>query len=309
MGAAVVLTSFVWVSCGGSPTTPQPTPAAVTLSCPVNVETSSPAGVLPVINYSSPVATGGTGPLTVLCTPPSHTAFPLGLTPVTCTATDAAAQRATCAFSVNVTARPLLSQTRFLAFGDSLTEGKLSVTLELLIDSPAHSYPVKLTTLLAARYPDQQIIVVNEGFAGERVVDSVNRFWAAMAQHRPESVLLMHGVNDLNGLEDGRVQATVDGLEALVKAATSLGVTPFLASLPPIGPPKSGCPECVVPLNERLRSMSASKGAVFVDVYAAWGNRPGLMGADGIHPTEAGYEVIAEAFFEAIRNRLEAAGQ
>jgi lysophospholipase L1-like esterase len=79
----------------------------------------------------------------------------------------------------------------------------------------------------------------------------------------------------------------------------------FVASLPPVGPPKGGCPECVEPLNDRVRAMAAAKGAVFVDVYAAWGNRPGLMGADGIHPTEAGYEVIARAFFDAMRATLE----
>jgi lysophospholipase L1-like esterase len=51
--------------------------------------------------------------------------------------------------------------------------------------------------------------------------------------------------------------------------------------------------------------MALARGAVFVDVYAAWGNRSGLMGADGIHPTEAGYEVIAQTFFDAIRKALE----
>jgi lysophospholipase L1-like esterase len=118
-------------------------------------------------------------------------------------------------------------------------------------------------------------------------------------------VLLLHGVNDLNGSEAGRVQAVVDGLEDHVKQARSRGMTVFVASLPPLGPPKGGCPECVIPLNERLQSMALARGAVFVDVYAAWGNRPGLMGADGIHPTEAGSEVIAQTFFEAIRKALE----
>ena len=50
---------------------------------------------------------------------------------------------------------------------------------------------------------------------------------------------------------------------------------------------------------------AARKGATLVDVFQAWGGRSELMGADGIHPTEAGYEVIADAFFEAIRRTLE----
>jgi lysophospholipase L1-like esterase len=257
------------------------------------------------VTYPSPVASGGTAPITVVCTPTSGDAFPVGTTPVLCTATDAAAQRTTCAFTVAVTAKPVLSRTRFLAFGDSLTEGKLSLTADLLVDSPAHSYPAKLLALLVERYPTQPISVINEGLGGERVTESSARFNSALSTHQPEAVLLMHGVNDLNTGETGRVQAVVDALEDQVKQARSRGMTAFVASLPPLGPPKGSCPECVMPLNERIQNMAAARGAVFVDVYAAWGNRPELMGPDGIHPTEAGYEVIARAFFDAIRKTLE----
>jgi len=46
---------------------------------------------------------------------------------------------------------------------------------------------------------------------------------------------------------------------------------------------------------------------VFVDLYNAL--LPGLtnyIGADGLHPTEAGYRRMAEEFFVAIRATLEA---
>ena len=76
--------------------------------------------------------------------------------------------------------------------------------------------------------------------------------------------------------------------------------------LPPLGPGgKAACPECVEPYNSLIRRMVSAKGATLVDVHAAWGGRAGLMGADGIHPTEAGYEVIAGAFFDAIKRTLE----
>jgi lysophospholipase L1-like esterase len=277
----------------------------VVLSCPANIQVASPGGAAVPVTYAAPLASGGTAPISVTCTPPSGGTFPAGSTPVTCTATDAGARRATCGFTVGVTSAPLLTRTRFLAFGDSLTEGKLSVSASLLVDSPSHAYPAKLLALLVERYPTQPIALANEGLGGEKVVDSASRFGSALATHQPESVLLMHGVNDLNGSEDGRVQAVVDSLEDHVKQARSRGMTVFVASLPPLGPPKGGCPECVRPLNERLQSMAFARGAVFVDVYAAWGNGSGLMGADGIHPTEAGYALIAQTFFEAIRKALE----
>jgi len=244
----------------------------------------------------------------VTCTPNSGTLFNPGTTTVSCVAADSAGHNATCGFSVNVSAVPQLGVTRFMTFGDSLTEGKLSLTLSQLVDSPAFSYPAKLLAKLTERYSAQPITMLNEGLGGERAVDSVGRFKTALSADHPDAVLLMHGVNDLNAVGDGRVQAAVDALEEMVKAARQNNLATFIATLPPLGPGgKASCPECVDPFNDRVRSMASAKGAVLVDVNAAWGGRTDLMGADGIHPTEAGYEVIAGAFFEAIRRTLERA--
>jgi lysophospholipase L1-like esterase len=301
-----VLALVLAAACGGSPTSPGPQPDALTLACPANVQASSLGGVPVPVNFATPVGNGGTSPVTVTCAPASGTVFGPGTTQVSCVAADAAGRNATCGFGVTVASLPELTQTRFMTFGDSLTEGKLSLTLSLLIDSPAHSYPAKLLGKLTERYGGQQISVINEGFGGELATRSHDRFETALSSHHPEAVLLMHGVNDLNGIRDGRVQTTVDALEDLVKMARQAGLSTFVATLPPLGPGgKAGCPECVPPFNDRLRSMASVKGAILVDVHSAWGNGAGLMGADGIHPTEAGYEVIADAFFEAIRRTLE----
>jgi acyl-CoA thioesterase-1 len=261
------------------------------------------------VSFSIPATTGGAAPVNVTCTPGSGTNFPAGATAVSCTAVDSVGQRVTCGFGVTVTVVPRLTKTRLMAFGDSLTEGKLSLTLTLLVDSPAHSYPAQLLRLLTERYPDQQIAILNEGFGGERADASFGRFHRALSTHQPEAVLLMHGVNDLNSQQDGRIQSAVNAIEELVNVAKAGGLTTFVATLPPLGPGgKASCPECVEPFNERLRNMVSARGAVLVDVHAAWGNDLGLMGADGIHPTDAGYGVIANAFFEAIRRALETVG-
>jgi lysophospholipase L1-like esterase len=258
------------------------------------------------LSYPMPNATGGMAPVTITCTPPPGSMFPSGSSAVTCTAVDGGGRSATCGFTINVNAVPRLTRTRFMTFGDSLTEGKISLTRALLVDSPAHSYPAKLLRLLKERYTGQEITVINEGFGGERADESFSRFRDALSQHRPEAVLLMHGVNDLNGTHDGRVQLAADAMEELVKEARNRGSAPFVATLPPLGPGgKAACPECVEPYNSLVRRMAAAKGATLVDVHAAWGGRPGLMGADGIHPSEAGYEVIATAFFDAIKRTLE----
>ena len=259
------------------------------------------------VAYGDAQTTGGAAPVTVACAPAAGTLFPAGTTTVTCAASDIIGQTASCTFGVTVTTIPMLLETRFMTFGDSLTEGKLSAIASILVDAGPHSYPSMLFRLLNDRYSGQGVSVVNEGFGGERAAQSLPRFRAALSAHRPGAVLLMHGVNDLNSERPGRVQSAADGIEELTKEALRSRIRTFVATLPPLGPgPKAGCPECVEPLNDLLRRMAAAKGAVLVDVYAAWGTRNGLMGADGIHPTEAGYDVIARRFLEAIRLTLEA---
>ena len=258
------------------------------------------------ITFAAPARTGGSAPVTLTCSPASGATFEAGSTRVMCTASDSGGRSATCGFGVTVAAIPELTRTRFLAFGDSLTEGKLSRTLSLLVDSPPHSYPAKLLEQLRERYTAQEITVINEGFGGERATESLSRFMQVLAEHRPEAVLILHGVNDLNGADEARLQGAVNAVEQLVNHARDHGMTVFVATLPPFSPDgKAGCPECVDPYNDRIRDMVAVRGAVLVDVYEAWGARTDLIGADGLHPTEAGYEVVATQFFEAIRRTLE----
>ena len=67
---------------------------------------------------------------------------------------------------------PRLAKARFVAFGDSLTEGVVSSPLMfMLVDIPS-AYPARLATALRTRYYDQtDIVVLNEGKAGEFALD------------------------------------------------------------------------------------------------------------------------------------------
>jgi len=303
----IVLSSVASCSDSPNPIAPDPDPALpLTIACPQDVEATLTEGTDLPLSFGPPTIAGGDAPVTVSCGPASGSMFSPGTSRVTCTAVDSGGRQASCSFGVTVTRAPRLAVTTFLAFGDSVTEGKLSLSVNLLIDSPAHSYPAALGRALMDRYPSQTFSVLNAGFGGERVAASGDRFTAALREHRPGAVLLLHGINDLNGDGLPGVQQAVDGLEELVKSAVASGTPTFVATLPPLGPgPKAFCPECVIPFNDRVHHMVPAKGAVLVDVFAAWGGRSGLMGADGIHPTEAGYETIATAFFEAIGATLE----
>ena len=46
-----------------------------------------------------------------------------------------------------------------------------------------------------------------------------------------------------------------------------------------------------------------------VDLYAALNGVPGIIGADGFHPTVAGYRRMAEIFFAEIESRYDTTPQ
>jgi lysophospholipase L1-like esterase len=93
----------------------------------------------------------------------------------------------------------------------------------------------------------------------------------------------------------------------MVRDAQARRVRVFLATLTPQreGGPKAGGAELVPALNDEIRQIAVEENATFVDVYAAFGGDLSLLSADGLHPTEDGFERMAEAFFEVIRRSLE----
>lgn len=78
------------------------TPPVIT--CPSNISTQVLPGVTgAIVNFATPVATDNCAVASVVCVPASGATFPLGTTPVICTATDGAGNTNSCAFNVTVT--------------------------------------------------------------------------------------------------------------------------------------------------------------------------------------------------------------
>ena len=83
-----------------------------TINCPANVLVGNdPGNCGAVVNYSPATASDNCPGVVANCNPPSGSFFPVGTTTVTCTATDAAGNSASCTFSVTVndTEGPVIS--------------------------------------------------------------------------------------------------------------------------------------------------------------------------------------------------------
>ena len=275
--------------------------------------------------YGTPIVANGTSPVTTVCSPESGSLFNVGQSTVMCTATDAAQRTDTCSFSITVQAPPRSSLTRFLAFGDSITRGEDGSALtaytgrlhpfQLLPTS--QTYPGVLEQLLRSRYTAQTPTVTNAGCQGEGITTTANdgscgssafsRFTSYTGAGTYQAVLIMEGSNDLYGASN--LTGTVSGLRAMVANARNLGLRVYLATIPPIDPlgsrGRTYNSQLVPDLNDRIRSLAASEGATLVDVYQAFGGNLSSMSFDGLHPNAAGYTLIANTFFTAIRATLE----
>jgi lysophospholipase L1-like esterase len=276
----------------------------------------SATGQAVAVTYTPPTTTGGALPVTTGCFPASGSAFPVGATSLLCTVTDAKQRTAQCRFNVTVTQPPppppRISVTRFMAFGDSITEGLFS----FFIQSPPGSYPFLLEATLKARYTAQTgaIVVLDEGYGGEKIADGLARFGSTINLDAPVgAVLLIEGVNDLNaasviGSASDAIPAVVDGLKLMIREARGRGIPVFVATLLPqrAGGPKAGSVSAIAPANDQIRGMAGEQGAILVDLYQAFGGVPDpWIGPDGLHPSRVGLEKIAQTFFDAIKARFE----
>ena len=237
------------------------------------------------------------------------------------TASDGLSRTASCTFGVTISKIPQLSRVRFLAFGDSITEGEVTAPGSLFsldgaplssrqVVVPSAAYPTVLAKLLQARYTAQadNIAVINAGLGGEKAVNARNRFIAALNNFRPEAVLLMEGSNDIARGEDGAASAAAGEIRNMAAEARLRGMRVFIATPAPGRPnlSKTIQPILLLDYSNRMRAVAGSEGAVMVDVYQALlGNVFTYIGGDGLHPNEAGYAKIAETFFNAIQATLE----
>lgn len=314
-------------SCG-SPTAPTPPPppppppaAAPSLTCRADVTrgTVNAAGV--DFHFDAPSATNGQPPVQVTCNPGSGSVFPIGSTTVTCTASDSLSRTASCTFGVTVTKIPQLSRIRFLAFGDSITAGEVTVPGSLFsspgtpassrqVVVPSAAYPTVLAKLLQARYTAQSesIVVANYGLGGEKAINARARFINALNTVRPDAVLLLEGFNDIGRGEDGAASGAASEIRNMAAEARLRGMRVFIATPTPGRPNSSKTIPDILLLDyaNRMRAVAANEGAVLVDLYQSM--QSGVftyIGGDGLHPNEAGYAKIAQEFFNAIQATLE----
>jgi lysophospholipase L1-like esterase len=209
---------------------------------------------------------------------------------------------------------PILRVTKFVAFGDSMTNGEIVSErmpgFRPLIVDRARAYPADLQADLRNRYTTQTsaITVENQGVSGETAAQGSGRLPSVLSRGSYDVLLLLEGANDITTRDSLAIAPAIRSLQSMVRDAKIRGVQVLVATLPPqdpLGLRGTGA-ILVAPFNDALKTMAAAEGVPVVDVNEAFGpNFGGLIDFDGLHPTAAGYQKIADTFATVIRNVFE----
>lgn len=201
---------------------------------------------------------------------------------------------------------PAAAQTtprKYLAFGDSITEGTG--------DDPARAekgYPPRLQTLL--QQAGVSATVVNAGNGGEQAPAGLSRINEVLAQGIPGDVLiLMEGTNDIS--KEISPETTINALEEMARRAEVLNLGVIHATVIPRYPEakRDADNSLTDELNGRVRNVAGVRQRRLADPNEIYRNTPNLFAGfystirpDPVgHPNAAGYDILANVFFNLIR--------
>lgn len=173
----------------------------------------------------------------------------------------------------------LAGDATILAFGDSLTHGTGTTRDQ--------AYPARLQALIGRR-------VVNAGVPGETTAQGRQRLPAALAEHRPDMVLLCLGGNDFLRKRDPA--ATRDDLAAMLEALRERDIPVLLIAVPELTL-LGGDHALYADLAERYEVplLSGELNRILRDAE---------LKSDRVHANAAGYAQLAET----VATRLREAG-
>ena len=199
-----------------------------------------------------------------------------------------------CKYAAENAKLPAPSNYRVVYFGDSITE-------LWALNDPAFF----------------QNDVINRGISGQTTLQMLGRFRQDVIALKPKVVHIIAGANDVAGnTGPSSVDWIVGNIATMIELAKLHGIKVVLGSELPSAhfsfQPHLKPAPILADLNSRLRTLAAAEQVTLVDYFtplvdadAAFAKR---YSDDGLHPTAAGYAVMAPLAKAAVEQALRAPG-
>ena len=200
---------------------------------------------------------------------------------------------------------------KILFQGDSITDAfrkpdEINSAYQL-----GNGYVFLIAAQLAARFPEKNWDFVNRGVSGNKILDLKNRWANDVLMIRPNVLTIFIGVNDtlaaMQGQPSTHEQQFASAYQFLLQETRQhlpdtrfVLVEPFLLEVGEVR--KSWCDH----LRSRqllVQSIASETMSDFVPTQQIFDNaskirEPAFWSYDGIHPTHAGFQLLADAWLE-----------
>ena len=155
---------------------------------------------------------------------------------------------------------------------------------------------------------------IGRGISGQTTPQMLVRFRQDVIALRPAVVVILAGTNDIAGnTGPSTLEMIEDNLRSMAELAQANGIRVVLSSVLPVWrypwKPEIEPAGTIVALNAWMQDYARTRNIVYLDYHTAMADeRQGLkreLSGDGVHPNEAGYQVMAPLAERAIAAALQ----
>ena len=155
---------------------------------------------------------------------------------------------------------------------------------------------------------------INRGISGQTTPQMLIRFRPDVIALQPKVVVILAGTNDIAGnTGPSTLEMIEDNLTSMAELAKANGIKVVMSSVMPVcdyirPQTEHRPPATIVALNAWMKGYAEKNGFVYLDYYTPMLDDKGMfkqeLTFDGLHPNDAGYEVMGPLAEKAIAQAL-----